>query len=167
MRSRQRSRVIISRKIEPLVWELFILLKQHIKSKENGLRTCQSYLATNEWILPNLHSSSTTNLRMVRNEVLWWTEHDGSCDTYFIKCFLTQCSLLHIPNAVWGALAREMRDVSFLMNSPFHVWWIKFWFTWQSQSTFVSIFPLDIYVKVYWTYMNGSRARLMNWFRIF
>lgn len=78
----------------------------HIKSKENGLRTCKHYIAMNEWTL--------LIYIQVRNEALWRTEHDSCCDTYFIKCFLTECSLQCIPNAVWAASVREMKGASFL-----------------------------------------------------
>lgn len=75
--------------IEFFIWRLFIFLKQwHIKSKGNGLRNCEIYLAMNELILSNLYSRSITNLRKVRNEALWRTEHDGRCDTYFVNVFL-------------------------------------------------------------------------------
>ena len=106
----------------------------------------------NLWILPshawmdiaNLHSSFIANLRKVRNEALWETEHDGCCDTYFIKCFLMECALLHIPSAVGAGSGREMRGASFLTNSPFYVWHTKLWFSWQSQNTSASIFPFGI-----------------------
>lgn len=142
------SYVIISRKAELLTWWLFIFLEQqHIKSKESGLGTCESYLAIKEWILPNIYSSSIANPRKVRNEALWRTEHDGCCDTYFIKCFLTECSPLCIPNAIWDILVREMRGTSFLTNSPFHVWHINFWFHWQSQNVSASTLSLILMGK--------------------
>ena len=94
--------------------------------------------------IPNLHFSSIANLRKVRNEALWKTEHDGCCETYFIKCFLMECALLHILNALGAGSGREMSGASFLTNSPFHVWHTNVWFSWQSQKTSASIFPFGI-----------------------
>lgn len=40
----------MARKIELFIYSYSFFLKQHIKLKENGLRTCEYYLAMHGWI---------------------------------------------------------------------------------------------------------------------